>query len=448
MIRPASMLATLAVITGCGSTPFEQRHGTPFVKATTVNARISARGYQIAVAVYCQAQVVNYWCDPKDKRARACNTPPTVTRAEIACPRELELKGAAMTLRAPWGAVYRATSDERGVIDVPIDWAKSGIDPLADGVAAQLAANWVVYAPDGRAFDLKVSPQDVEVMRTAIGEATDTQYDPGTPGEHTVLKAELVESEPLVLGRAGTVGLSITNSGAKPAYRVIARLKSGTEALDGIQLSFGRIDPGKTKLRTRRITVPATIDDRTPLVLANIASANTAEISVQRRFKVGAEQAGAEQQLGVGLDCKLAAGEVSPGERVRVQCVLRNKSKGPVSELRVVVAVAGTTTPNIGPKKLPAGESATLEFVGDTATTAKQGTSQPVVITVTGADTPASTQTLSVRIASLAVTCKREKLTRAQYDAQKKRLQAAFAAGVLTQKELDQYEIELVSCLQ
>lgn len=449
MIRPATVLALLAIIAGCAATePYAQRRGAPFVKATTVDASIGPRGYRISVAARCQAQVVNIWCEPLAERRTSCNTPPTVTKAEVACPKELEFRNVLVSLRAPWGAVYSATSDERGVVDMPVDWAKSGIDPLAEGAAAQLAANWLVTTREGLSLELKVSSQDVEAMRAAIGEATDTQSAAGTSGERAALKAELVESEPMVMGRAGTIGVSITNSGPQPAYRVIAKLKSGVEALDGIQLSFGRIDPGKTKVRARRIPLPAALDDRAPIVLANVSYANGEDFSVKRRFTIGAEQAGVEQQLGLGVDCKPAAGEISPGERVRIQCELRNKSKSPANELRVVVAVGGAPTPNLGPKKLAAGESVTLDFVGVAPVTAKQGTELPVKVTVTGADVPAVTQSLSVRIASLAVKCKTEKLTREQYRAKRKRLQAAFDAGALTQKELDKYDAELVSCLQ
>ena len=449
MSRTASALALFAAIAGCATTePYAQRPGAPFVKSSTVDASVGPRGYRISVIARCQTQVINIWCEPLATRRTSCNTPPTVTKAETACPKELEFRNVLVSLRAPWGAVYSATSDASGVADVPVDWAKSGIDPLADGAAAQLAANWLVTTQAGLSLELRPTPQDIEAMRTAIGEATDTQYAVGAPGERATLKAELVENEPLIAGRPGTIGLSITNSGPRPAYRVTAKLKSGVEVFDGIQLSFGRIDPGKTKVRGRRISLPAGLDDRAPIVLANVSSANGEDFSVKRRFSVGAQQAGGEQQLGLGLDCKPPAGEVSPGERVRIQCELRNKSKSPASELRVVVAVGGAPTPNLGPKRLAAGEAVTLDFVGVAPATAKQGTELPVNVTVSGADVSTVAQSLSVRVASLVVKCKTEKLTREQYRAKRKRLQAAFDAGALTQKELDKYDAELVSCLQ
>ncbi|HWU90902.1 MAG TPA: hypothetical protein VN253_26735 [Kofleriaceae bacterium] len=456
MIRPASrrrlrllLLAIVAGAAGCATTePYAQRRGTPYVKSTTVEASAGPSGYRISVIARCQAQVVNIWCEPLAERRTSCKKPPTVTRAELDCPKELEFRNVLVSLRAPWGAIYSATSDERSTVDIAIDWAKSGIDPLSDGAATQLSSSWLVTTREGLSLELRVTPQDVEAMRTAIGEATDTQYAAGAIGERAVLKAELVESEPMTIGGAGTIGVSITNSGPQPAYRVIAKLKSGVEALDGIQLSFGRIDPGKTKVRTRRIPLPPALDDRAPIVLANISYANGEELSVKRRFNIGAEVAGAVQQQGLGLNCKSVSSEVSPGERVRVQCELRNKSRAPASELKVVVAVGGALKPNLAPKKLAAGEAVTLEFVGDVPGGAKQGADLPVRVTVSGVDVPPVTQSLAIRVASLAVKCKIEKLTREQYRAKRKRLQAAFDAGALTQKELDKYDAELVSCLQ
>jgi len=54
---------------------------------------------------------------------------------------------------------------------------------------------------------------------------------------------------------------------------------------------------------------------------------------------------------------------------------------------------------------------------------------------------------LSVRIASFATKCQ-TRLTRDEYKAKRKRLQAALDSGALTQKEFDKYDADLVSCLQ
>ncbi|HWO25888.1 MAG TPA: hypothetical protein VNO30_44440 [Kofleriaceae bacterium] len=76
----------------------------------------------------------------------------------------------------------------------------------------------------------------------------------------------------------------------------------------------------------------------------------------------------------------------------------------------------------------------------------QQGAKLPVLVRATALGVSPVEWGAFVSIASFATKCK-ERLTRDEYKAKRKKLQAALASGALTQGELDKYDAELVSCL-
>jgi hypothetical protein len=465
----ALALALVIASAGCGGTqPYQQLRGSPVI-ATQVDTTLSDRGFRLALATQCQRQVVDLWCPPGGRAgAVPCRTPPTVYKEAVGCPPELAFRGVQIAIRAPWGGVYSAVSDANGVVEIPVNWSNTGVDPLAAGVAEQLAAGWLVYVNKTRAIPLKIEPADIERMQIAIGAATDTQYEVGAANEKAVLAAELGEAPPLVPGRPGTISLAIKNSGPQPAYRVIAKLRSSVDALHGHQLSFGRIDPGKTKIKTRVVALPSKLDERSALVVADISYFNGEPFETKKKLSIAPEAKRVEVKRvepprgpeakrvevkrvepprGLDASCKLATAEVAPGERVRIDCELRNLGNAPANELTIAVAVRGAVSKNLAPKVLPGAGSVKLELVGLTAASEQQGAQVPVVVRVGALGLPPVEQTLTVRIASFATRCQ-TRLTRDEYKAKRKRLQAALDSGALTQQEFDKYDADLVGCLQ
>jgi hypothetical protein len=304
-----------------------------------------------------------------------------------------------------------------------------------------------------------------------IGAATDTQYEVGAVNEKATLSTEITAGE-LAAGQPGSLTLTITNGGPQPAYRVIAKLQSSVAALHGCQISFGRIDPGRTKVRKQVIALPPGQDDRSALVVAQVSYFNGDPLEARRRFDIKPGPPGSarppvtaaagtrvepprtatggnqvELPRGLTVACKLAAAEVGPGERVRLECELRNLGSEPLAQVGLKVSVGGVDSENQAPKSLPGAGSVKLELVGLAAQKVKQGDKLPVIVRATAQGVPRAEQILSVAIGSQATRCK-ARLTRDEYKVKQKRLQAALDSGSLTQKELDKYEAELVSCLQ
>ena len=417
------------------------------VIATRVDSTLSTGGFRLALRAQCQSKIVDVWCPPSQRPDYACTTPPTVRKEEVACPRELDFKSVRVSIRAPWGGVFSAMSDASGVVQIPVDWSGTGIDPLAEGAERQLATGWLVYSDDARAIPLKLQPGDALRMQSAIGAATDTQLDVGAANEKAILSADLAGGPLFVLGTTASLGLAITNKGPQPAYRVIAKLRSSVDALHGHQISFGRIDPGKTKIKTRAIAIPPKLDERSALVVAEITYFNGDPLDTKEKFVFAPEPKRVTAPRGLALDCKLATPEVAPGERVRITCDLRNLSSDPASDLGITVLVAKEASKNLVPKSLPGAGAEKLELIGLTSAREKQGAKLPVTVRATALGVSAVEWTASVSIASLGTRCK-ARLTRDEYKAKRKRLQAALDSGALTQSEFDKYDAELVGCLQ
>jgi hypothetical protein len=435
-------------VLGCGARqPYDQLRSSPTLVDTRIDTTVSPSGFGLALAGQCQAGVLDIWCPPRQVGEAACRTPSKLRKEAIVCPPELDFKNVEVSIRAPWGRVYGARSDENGVVQIPVDWSGAGIDPLEVGAAERIATGWLVYSDEARAFPLKIKPEDVERMLAAIGAATDTQHEVGAANEKATLSAELGDAPPFVPGRSGAISLRITNSGPQPAYRVVAKLRSSVDALHGHQLSFGRIDPGKTKVRTRAVAIPPRLDERSAVVVADISYFNGESLDAKKKFDILPPARRVDPPRGLALDCKLATPEVAPGERVRLACELRNVGTEPAGELAIAVSVGGVVSPNLAPKALPGAGSAKLDLVGLTSAKEKQGVQVPVVVRATALGLPPVERTLSVRIASFATRCQ-QRLTRDEYKAKRKRLQAALDSGALTQKEFDKYDADLVGCLQ
>jgi hypothetical protein len=415
------------------------------VTETQSATNLSSKGLRLALSRRCQSRTLDVWCPVTEVSRGECKVPSTIReQQDVACPRELDFRSVQVSIISPWGAVYGAMSDGQGIADVPVDWSTTGVDPLDANAPAKLATNWKVFADEDRTVPLKLSPEQVERMLIAIGTATDTQYEVGAANEKATLSAELRGAAALVPGKPAHITLTIKNSGPRPAYRVIAKLQSSVPALHGHQLSFGRINPGITKIRSRLLSLPQESEDRTALVVAEVTYFTGDPVSTRKRDAIVREGKPAESPRELALACKLATPEVMPGGRVQIGCDVRNLSSGPMSELTVKVLVRGVETPNSAPRNLPGG-TVKLELNGKTSDNEQQGAVVPVQVRISAPGHPAVEQSLLVRIS--ATRCQ-VRLTRAEYQVRLVPLQELLDKGGLSQKEFDKYDAELVACLQ
>ncbi|HEX3475038.1 MAG TPA: serine/threonine-protein kinase [Kofleriaceae bacterium] len=110
----------------------------------------------------------------------------------------------------------------------------------------------------------------------------------GAPaGPHAALTAVL--SSDASHGGVNRIVLSVTNRGPDPAYGVVAQLRSSSAALHGLQLSFGRIEPGETLARTRDVALASKADEIDPTVVTAVTSDNAPPVSATGKLRLATE---------------------------------------------------------------------------------------------------------------------------------------------------------------
>lgn len=225
---------------------------------------------------------------------------------------------------------------------------------------------------------------------------------------------------------------------------MIAKLRSSSIALHGVQLLFGRINKGETKTRAKDIPV-GDGEEPNPTVVAAVTATNAALASATGRVRLTAAKPHIELQLA----CSLLDKEPAPGQRVRVQCEAINAgaqaTRGVTYELAIDKSAAITVP---GPSALAAHARAKFELVPTLPAKAKLGSSLQITITMTAPDMAPVQQHIAVEVVESHGMCKQGKLTRDAYRKKRKRLEAALAAGALSQDEFDKYDSELVSCIE
>jgi len=422
-------------LAGCAPKPYLVLKGPPAATFAVSSVSVQKSGIVVGLSASdCSRESVEHWCPLTNP---SCTDKPLrVTREHIDCPPRIPV---SLKVRAPWGEVYAGSGDVAHV-EVPVDWSKSGIDPLAANAAASLRDGWFAQTTEGGMDQaLKPSDDDLTKMVAEIGDATDTQVETNPDARNTKLLVAFAESN-----AANVVGLSVTNTGDTPAYRVVATLRSSFRGAHGLQISFGRIDPQRSKVRARQIPPPTDPTELSPTIVAEVTAQNSTAISVSRRITLER----AKQSAALAIACADPNDEVGPGQRTRLECEVSNPNAATAMGLSYVVTAGTAATPTSGPRELKGHDKVKLKFFVAIPSDAKSGSTLPIAVTISGTDLAPATGKAAAKIANLTGGCTQAKLSREEYLTKRKRLHTALASGALTQEEFDKYDAALVACIQ
>jgi hypothetical protein len=444
-MKPASLTTAAAVaiaLAACAQQqPYLRLRGAPTATTTVSRPVFDAAGLRLDVATVCRVSIIEHWCPLTNPR---CRPNPEVRKTEQAqCPKDLEVKD--VSVRAPWGQVFPAAVSA-GVVTAKVDWAGAGIDPADAQATKLLAAAWTIHSDDGL-VDASFDPAEADVTAeiAAINHANGDDGGEAAASEHAALTAAFV-SEPGADG-VNRVGLSVTNRGPDPAYKVVAHLRSSSTTLHGLELAFGRIASGETKTKAKDISLTGDPDEPNPTVVAAITAANAPPASATGRVHLQSARRASPPAL--ALACTLVDKEPAPGQRVRVQCESSNTGDTPVRGVAYQIALdKAAAKPVGGPPELAGHAHVAFELVPTLPANAKLGSTLAIVITMTAPSAAPVQQKLSVEVVEFHGMCRQGKLTRDGYRAKRKRLETALAAGALSQDEFDKYDSELVSCIE
>jgi hypothetical protein len=437
-------LVSLAAWCGCVPEPYLRLRGS-VLSAVEVSPQVfDASGLRLNLSQpSCHVTVVEHWCPAAEPQ---CRPDPTITKDEPAeCP-QTAVPGK-FSLHTPWGQVYPGAA-VAGVLRVQIDWKAASVDTVS-GVA--LHTGWSVHSDDGAMnVDAKLSLTDAEVraLLAAVRGATGNDYSDAPAGERASIGV-VISSAPID-GDQDHVVVSVTNRGPAPAYRVVAQFKSGTPALQGIKLPFGRIDPGETKQRARDLPTPQDAAVRVDVVATSSnATLAVAPQGIRLKPKRVSAAPPPPPPPPPQLSCSAPAGQVTPGKRLRVPCEASNPGDQPVKGVTYRVAIANDEpTSASGPTDL-APHIAPSKFDVD-VTMPSHVTPGVVQVTVTASapDRPPVQQDISVNVVEPHRLCKPGELTIEDYRRKHKLLEEDRAAGHLTKEEFNDLLAELWSCVR
>jgi hypothetical protein len=337
----------------------------------------------------------------------------------------------------------------KGVFAAKVDWNAIGFGPGALPDATKLDSGWAVRSADGGVnARLELSSVEVQGLIAMISQAIASHSDDavGHDGEHAELDVTLSnESDAKGVNR---LFVTATNRGPDPAYRVVARLKSSSTVIHGIQLSFGRVDRDAPKKLPKRLPTLSATDELDPMVSVEVTAWNAPSATTKSRLHLTASRVPPPAPL--QLSCAAVEKDAAPGQQLRIQCESTNPNESATHVKAVDVAVGtGAALPATGlllPELEPHGRFK-FQLTAALPRSAKAGSSMPILITINASDFAPVQQQILIQVTHAGM-CTQGKLTRDAYEAKRKRMQDALKSGSLNQAEYDRYDAENVSCLE
>lgn len=435
-------LVSLAALCGCAPHPYMRLQGSVQSTVGVSGPVFDASGLRLQVSgLSCHVTVVEHWCPVTEPQ---CRPDPTVTKDEPAeCPQTVMPE--KFSLHTPWGQVYPGAT-AAGALDVKIDWKAASFDAV-NGVA--LHTGWSVHSDDGAAnvdAQLSLSDAEVKALLDVVRQATGNDYSNPPDGERASIGV-VVSAEPIA-GDEHHVVVSVTNHGRTPAYRVVARFKSSTPAMQGIQIPFGRIDPGETKKRAKDVPDPHDAEVQID-VEATSSNATLAQAPHGVRLKPKRVSQPAPPPPQPQLSCSAPATPVIRGHRLRISCEASNPGDQPVKGMTYKVAIAHAQPEQApGPADLAPQAPPSKFDVDVTLPSDATPGALPVTVTANAPDGTPVEQVLSIEIVEPHKLCKPGELTRDDYRRKHKLLDQDRTAGNITKEELNDYLAELWSCVR
>lgn len=347
----------------------------------------------------------------------------------------------------PWNQDIRGTWNGPAYVEFRTDWKATGIDPLAADAPAIVARPWSISGTQW-----SPTPAEAAVILKLIGDATETETEMvrGGPPPKLEVATLAVDGDALRAGRPSTLVVRIANHGSGAAYRVTATTRSSIEALHGLRLSFGSIQPGADKVRKLQVTIPAAETARDTMLVLEVSEGNgVAPGNLSRRIPVAPSTAAPALAVRCAVEGrKVGRPDFDAGQSLTLHCTVDNTGDAEAKLVELEVSVAGGDPERSAPQAIAVSGHRTIDVPITVPRTLP--IDAPVEIAITARDRPSSrtAKTTIVGAVRKPKLCVRGQLTRAQYRGKVEELRAEVTAGVITQADFDRYDAELVACLK
>lgn len=345
----------------------------------------------------------------------------------------------------PWNQDLIGTWRDASHLEFEVDWRATAIDPLADNAAQMAARPWLISGGQWTP-----TPTEVAAILEFIGNATDTEVEVirGGPAPKLEVSSSIAD-DVLHTGDQSTLIVRIANHGAGAAYRVVVTTRSSIEALHGLRLSFGAIDPGAYKDRTLRVTVPTSETAPDTLLVLTVSEANGfMPDNVSRRMSI---KPSIVAPL-LGVQCTIpgrstAKLEFNAGQQLSLRCAVGNKGTAIAQSVDLDVSISGTALFHSAPRAIAAAEHAMFDAPITIPRDAPVGSTIEIAIAARDQPSSRSARTVLSGVVRKQRLCTPGQLTREQYRKRIEDLRKAKDAGALSQPEFDGYDAELLACL-
>jgi len=343
----------------------------------------------------------------------------------------------------PWHEQVEGVWTDASHLVFRVDWEDTGLDPLTPNVATVVARPWEISGT-------RWTPSAIEARRILelIGAAKTEEV-----AKHGIPRLEITRFEAsdgtLHAGEEAIVVVGITNHGDETAYRVGATTRSGFSGLHGKHVDFGRIKPGKEKLRHLRLTVPSSETSPDAMLVLTVEEGNGfSPADVSRRIPIAPASFAAALKVKCSIPGQSASrADLNAGDHIVLHCVVDNTGVG-AANVNIETSISGED-PTKSPAQ-PIGPAGRASFDVPIAIPRELVIDSKVEIAITARDygLARSAYTMVVGVIRKPKLCAFGELTRPQYRAKLAELRTAVAAGNLTRSQFDRYDAELVTCLK
>lgn len=257
--------------------------------------------------------------------------------------------------------------DENIAIDFEIGLAKDLLGTASSSSRAGLIKS-------ARALVAKVAAEEekrVVASLSSIGidwSAPPANSNAGTTAAALDVKVAASPAGTVNAGDVITVTATVKNTGAGPAYRVLARLHSDDDVIDDYELPIGKVGAGESKTFTSKVQIPKDALDRVDRVDVEVREARGAKASpdpLSLRIKAAPRPTFAyTYQL---VDEGNGDGLVQRGEKYRLVVSIKNTGEGPSPEATALLRNASGDGVVLGKSRfelgaLAPGATRSLEF--------------------------------------------------------------------------------------
>jgi hypothetical protein len=229
---------------------------------------------ELRIPFTCTKDIVEVYCEGTDCTSERRTNSSTCVGGEL-----------SVTLISPWGSASKSPIEADSTAQFAIDWAVSGVEPLAEDAGFRLSNGWQL-AVDDVTVDWVPPQATLPLMIEAVAAAAGIDMTIAEETRPVDLEVTAVVETKLRMGAKASLLFTVRNNGPGVAYRAVVLTSSNVRSLHGLQVSFGLLQAGEAKTKQVDVVIPRDETD-TEAKLTLTAQANQVPLrTTTQRFAI------------------------------------------------------------------------------------------------------------------------------------------------------------------